>query len=168
MYHCNNATLLFGTFQQVPRQTQLFRKENVAIVLCYVLVGIFQGVTSGVLNVYPLELGATEAQQTTIKVLRSVPASFKIVYGFLSDAVPIYGYRRKVCRDLHFLIRMSLDYLKMAAFACAGLHGSRLVSCVRVHVCTGRFRHALDCVFELHDACLFAGLLVESTLFSLI
>jgi hypothetical protein len=107
----------------VPRAAQLFRKENVAIVLCYVLVGFFQGVTSGVLNgvrsdrvssmllvlrlllvltavanitslsiafaasVYPLELGATEAQQTTVSVLRSLPATLKIVYGFLSDTV---------------------------------------------------------------------------------
>jgi len=79
----------------VPRAAQLFRRENCCIVLCYVLVGIFQGVTSGVLNVYPLELGATEAQQTTIKVLKSVPASFKVVYGFISDSQPIFGYRRK-------------------------------------------------------------------------
>jgi len=33
-----------------PRSVQLFRRENVAIVLCYALVGLFQGVTSGVLN----------------------------------------------------------------------------------------------------------------------
>mmetsp|Transcript_3447 Transcript_3447/g.6340 ORF Transcript_3447/g.6340 Transcript_3447/m.6340 type:complete len:592 (+) Transcript_3447:89-1864(+) len=80
----------------VPRAAQLFRKENVCIILCYVLVGSFQGISSGVMNVYPLELGATEAQQTTIKVLRSVPASFKIAYGFISDAYPIFGYRRKM------------------------------------------------------------------------
>ena len=33
-----------------PRAVQLFRRENIAIVLCYALVGLFQGVTSGVLN----------------------------------------------------------------------------------------------------------------------
>lgn len=46
-------------------------------------------------TVYPLELGATEAQQTTIKTLRSIPASFKIIFGFVSDAFPLFGYRRK-------------------------------------------------------------------------
>jgi MFS family permease len=79
----------------LPREVQLFRRENVCIVLCYVLVGFFQGVTTGVMNVYPLELGATEAQQATIKVLRAFPATFKLVYGFISDAVPLMGYRRK-------------------------------------------------------------------------
>lgn len=79
----------------IPREAQIFRRENLAVVLCYVLVGILQGVSSGVMNVYPLELGATEAQQTTIKVLRSLPATFKIVFGFISDAFPLLGFRRK-------------------------------------------------------------------------
>lgn len=35
----------------VPREAQLFRKENVCIVLCYVVVGLFQGISSGVMNV---------------------------------------------------------------------------------------------------------------------
>jgi 4-hydroxy-3-methylbut-2-en-1-yl diphosphate synthase IspG/GcpE len=39
--------------------------------------------------VYPLQLGATEAQQTTVSVLRSVPATLKIAFGFLSDTVRI-------------------------------------------------------------------------------
>lgn len=81
---------------RVPRVAQLFRKENICVVMCYVLVGLFEGITRVVMNVYPLELGATEAQQTTIKVLRSLPASFKILFGFLSDTVPLFGYRRKM------------------------------------------------------------------------
>ena len=79
----------------LPPEVQVFRRENICIALCYVVVGLFQGISSGVMNVYPLELGATEAQQTTIKVLRAMPATFKLVYGFVSDAFPIFGYRRK-------------------------------------------------------------------------
>jgi hypothetical protein len=80
----------------VPYEAQLWRWENIAIPCCYLLVGTFQGLASSVLNVYPLQLGASEAQQTTIKVLRSLPASFKIVFGFISDGFPVLGYRRKL------------------------------------------------------------------------
>lgn len=80
---------------ETPKELQLWRWENIAIPLCYLLVGTFQGLSSSVVNAYPLEIGATEAQQTTLKVLKGLPASFKIVFGFLSDGFPIMGYRRK-------------------------------------------------------------------------
>lgn len=79
----------------VTREAQLWRLENFAVPLSYLMVGLFQGLASGVMTVYPIELGATEAQQTTIKVLRSLPASFKVFFGFFSDTVPLFGYRRK-------------------------------------------------------------------------
>ena len=47
------------------------------------------------INVYPLDLGATEAQYSTLASIRSLPASFKLVFGFLSDNFPVFGYRRK-------------------------------------------------------------------------
>jgi len=47
------------------------------------------------MNVYPVDLGATEAQQTTIVGLRALPASFKLIYGFISDGNLLFGYRRK-------------------------------------------------------------------------
>jgi hypothetical protein len=40
-------------------------------------------------------LDATEAQQTTLGSIRSLPASFKLIFGFISDNYPIVGYRRK-------------------------------------------------------------------------
>eukprot|EP00545_Synedropsis_sp_CCMP1620_P001146 CAMPEP_0119019384 /NCGR_PEP_ID=MMETSP1176-20130426/21657_1 /TAXON_ID=265551 /ORGANISM="Synedropsis recta cf, Strain CCMP1620" /LENGTH=289 /DNA_ID=CAMNT_0006973563 /DNA_START=52 /DNA_END=918 /DNA_ORIENTATION=- len=79
----------------VPRECQLMRKENLAVPACYLLVGILQGLSGPLINVYPLELGATEAQQLTISSIRSLPASFKLVFGFISDNVPLCGYRRK-------------------------------------------------------------------------
>lgn len=78
-----------------PRTCQLFRAENMAIPSCYLLVGLLQGLSSVAINVMPLDLGATEAQQTTISGIRSLPASFKLLFGFLSDVAPIGGYRRK-------------------------------------------------------------------------
>ena len=79
----------------VPRECQLLRRENIAIPACYLLVGIMQGLSAPLINVYPLDLGATEAQQTTLSSIRSLPASFKLLFGFWSDNVPLYGYRRK-------------------------------------------------------------------------
>ena len=78
-----------------PRSVQLLRKENIAIPLCYLTVGILQGLSGPFINVYPLFLGATEAQQITISSIRSLPASFKLLFGFWSDNVPFLGYRRK-------------------------------------------------------------------------
>jgi MFS family permease len=79
----------------VPRECQLLRRENIAIPACYLLVGIMQGLSGPLINVYPLDLGATEAQQTTLSSIRSLPASFKLLFGFWSDNVPLCGYRRK-------------------------------------------------------------------------
>lgn len=79
----------------LPPELQLFRKENIAVPACYLLVGILQGLSGPLINVYPLDLNATEAQQTTISTLKSLPASLKLIFGFISDNFPILGYRRK-------------------------------------------------------------------------
>ena len=79
----------------LPRSCQLLRRENIAIPACYLLVGILQGLSGPLINVYPLDLGATEAQQQTIWFLKGLPSCFKIIFGFLSDNYPIFGYRRK-------------------------------------------------------------------------
>ena len=80
---------------QLPPELQLLRRENIAIPACYLLVGILQGLSGPLINVYPLDLNATEAQQTTISTLKSLPASLKLLFGFISDNFPISGYRRK-------------------------------------------------------------------------
>ena len=54
-----------------------------------------QGFSAPFINVYPLDLNATEAQQTTISGLRGLPASMKLAFGFISDNFPLLGYRRK-------------------------------------------------------------------------
>lgn len=80
---------------ETPPECQLFRKENIAVPACYLLVGLLQGLSAPLINVLPLDLGASEAQQATVSSIRSIPASFKILFGFWSDTVPINGYRRK-------------------------------------------------------------------------
>jgi len=79
----------------LPRSCQLFRKENLAVPASYLLVGLLQGLMAPFVNVYPLDLNATEAQQATVSALRGLPASLKLVFGFMSDNYPLLGYRRK-------------------------------------------------------------------------
>ena len=33
--------------------------------------------------------------QATISSLKSLPSTFKLVFGFISDNIPLFGYRRK-------------------------------------------------------------------------
>jgi hypothetical protein len=88
----------------IPHSVQLFRRENLAVPICYLVVGLLQGLSGPFINVYPMELGATEAQQATISSLRSLPASFKLVFGFWSDNRPLWGYRRKSYMFLGWLL----------------------------------------------------------------
>ena len=81
--------------EKCPEELQLFRRENILIPACYLCVGLCQGLNRPLLNVYPLDLGANEAQQATIGLVLMIPATMKIIFGFLSDNFPILGYRRK-------------------------------------------------------------------------
>eukprot|EP00980_Cylindrotheca_fusiformis_P028041 scaffold22577_cov122-Cylindrotheca_fusiformis.AAC.20 len=96
---------------QLPRTCQLLRKENIAIPACYLLVGILQGLIGPLINTYPLDLGATEAQYSTLSSLKSLPATFKLAFGFLSDNFPVAGYRRKS----YMLLGWSLAALSMGS-----------------------------------------------------
>ena len=100
----------------LPRSCQLLRPENIAVPLCYLLVGLLQGLSSPLINVFPLDLGATEAQQTTLSSIRSLPASFKLLFGFLSDNFPVNGYRRKPYMFLGWLFA-SFSVFSLIAFS---------------------------------------------------
>ena len=56
---------------------------------------MFVGFNRPLLNVYPLDLYASEGQQATLLLVVMLPATLKIIFGFLSDNYPIFGYRRK-------------------------------------------------------------------------
>ncbi len=76
------------------------------------------------MNVYPHFLGATEAQQITTTSIRQIPASFKLLFGFVSDNVPLFGYRRK----LYMLVGWMMSSLSMLA-----LIMFTNLNCVEVH-----------------------------------
>lgn len=98
---------LDDTDVDAKRLLQLWRLENLAVPLCYFMVGLVQGITYPLINVYPLDLGATEAQQATIWFLKGLPSCLKILFGFLSDNVPIAGYRRKPYMFIGFMISVA-------------------------------------------------------------
>jgi len=100
----------------LPRSVQLFRMENLAVPACYLVVGLLQGLSGPLINVYPLDLGATEAQQATISSLRGLPASFKLIFGFISDTNPVFGYRRKSYMLIGWAIA-SASMLSLLAFS---------------------------------------------------
>lgn len=112
---------------QLPRKCQLLRPENIAVPACYLLVGLLLGLSSPLYNAYPVDLGATEAQQTSISAIRNLPASFKLIFGFLSDSTPLFGYRRKsymllgwcVCSFFYILLMMGSNLsLQLGATGC--------------------------------------------------
>lgn len=93
----------------LPPDVQLYLRPNIAILLCYFLVGLLQGLSGSLLNVYPMDIGASEGQQVTLRALLSLPASFKLLFGFLSDTTPLFGYRRKAYMCIGwFLASMSM------------------------------------------------------------
>jgi len=81
----------------VPEWTRsLYSPANAAIVASYLCVGFTASFLATPLSVYMVsELGAQPEEQNTIAILMSVPWSFKLVYGFLSDTYRLFGYRRK-------------------------------------------------------------------------
>ena len=74
----------------------LYRSENFALAMSYFSVGITMSLISTPLNIYLVEtLNAEPIMQSTIYTLQSLPWALKLLFGFLSDAVPIYGMHRK-------------------------------------------------------------------------
>jgi len=66
--------------------------SNICIAIGYFSVGISQAFSITPLNIYLVHvLRAEPAMQNTVGILQALPWSLKIVIGFLSDAVPLFG-----------------------------------------------------------------------------
>mmetsp|Transcript_18111 Transcript_18111/g.41245 ORF Transcript_18111/g.41245 Transcript_18111/m.41245 type:complete len:496 (+) Transcript_18111:1074-2561(+) len=69
---------------------------NLAIPMSYFCIGVALQLLRTPLIVYFIEdLGATAAEVNVLFTVMAVPWCFKVLYGFLSDCVPISGLRRK-------------------------------------------------------------------------
>jgi len=97
----------------------LTRLENIAVPATYLCVGLLQGLMSPFLNIYPRFLGASEAQQTSVSAIRDIPAISKIVFGFISDNFPIFGFRRKSYMAIGWIIS-SLSMFSLVMFSDVG------------------------------------------------
>lgn len=76
--------------------TDLLHRKNIALAMSYFSVGLTMSFMSTPLNIYLVEILDAEPQmQSTIYILQSLPWSLKIIFGFISDAFPIYGAHRK-------------------------------------------------------------------------
>jgi hypothetical protein len=101
----------------VPEPCQLLRRENIAVPACYLLVGLLQGLSSVAVNVMPLDLGATEAQQTTVSSIRGLPSSFKLLFGFWSDNVSTPSevvIHARLCAFLEFFAHVLCTNCKLS------------------------------------------------------
>ncbi|CAM9748257.1 unnamed protein product [Ascophyllum nodosum] len=75
---------------------RLASRRHVAIPISYFCVGFLGSFILNPLNIYMVQtLNAQPSQQNTLSILMTVPWSFKLVYGFISDVLPIGGLRRK-------------------------------------------------------------------------
>lgn len=70
--------------------------HNAAIMSSYFCVGFGMTFIGTPLTYYMIDtLYSSAEEQNVVSVVMSLPWSFKLLYGFLSDAVPIRGQRRK-------------------------------------------------------------------------
>lgn len=87
-----------GTPQVIPPWlTDFYSLPNLAIPMSYFCVGVALQLLRTPLIVYFIaDLNATPAEVNVLFTVMAVPWCFKVIYGFMSDCLPISGERRKV------------------------------------------------------------------------
>lgn len=104
---------------------EIYRKENIAIAMAYFAVGLTSSFLSTPLNIYLVEfLNAEPQMQNTIGILQTLPWSLKLAFGFLSDAVPLFGMHRKP----YFAIGSVMYSVSYMAYALLDVHSVVLLS----------------------------------------
>ena len=79
-----------------PNPCDLMDLSNVGIAIAYLTVGMTMSFITNPLNIYLVnDLNAAPDLQGTINILGTLPWSLKIIVGFASDAVPVFGMHRK-------------------------------------------------------------------------
>ena len=73
-----------------------YHRLNLAITMSYFIIGFAMSFTRVPCNYYAIHvLNATPAEQNVLTTMTQLPWSFKLLYGLLSDCVPVCGKRRK-------------------------------------------------------------------------
>ncbi|TYZ67963.1 hypothetical protein PybrP1_011871 [[Pythium] brassicae (nom. inval.)] len=103
----------------------LWTAETVAIPVTYIYTGLLYSLPAAFIEFFPRSLGATDAQLSTVAVVRSLPWTFKVLFGALPDGAPVAGLRFKPYLLLgcltsslfHLLLSVYSDVLSVATFS---------------------------------------------------
>ncbi|EQC35826.1 hypothetical protein SDRG_06580 [Saprolegnia diclina VS20] len=87
-----------------PRVDSIWAPKSIAIPLNYICIGILITFPNAYIEYFPRQLQASDAQLSTISVVRNLPWMFKVLYGVLADVYPIRGLRFKPYMVLGYLI----------------------------------------------------------------
>jgi Na+/melibiose symporter-like transporter len=89
---------------------------NLAIPLSYFCIGVAIQLLRTPLIVYFIQdLGASAAEVNVLFTVMAVPWCFKVIYGFLSDCLPISGLRRKPYFMTGWLIYILSNFILMVS-----------------------------------------------------
>jgi MFS family permease len=90
----------------------LYNANNIGLAMTYFVVGINAALLLTPLNVYLVKnLNAEPSVQVTMSILQIIPWSFKLVFGFISDAFPLFGQKRKPYLVIGIIICSSFSML---------------------------------------------------------
>ncbi|KAL4133159.1 hypothetical protein PRIC2_003479 [Phytophthora ramorum] len=67
--------------------------ESLAIPMTYMSTGLMYSFPQASIEYFPRMLGASDAQLSTVAVVRALPWTFKVLFGLLPDVFPVYGKR---------------------------------------------------------------------------
>jgi hypothetical protein len=96
----------------------LWSRECVGLFAQYAAVGLLYGALPG--TIYPLlqnYLNVQGTQALAARVLVSLPWSFKVFYGIVSDCFPVGGYRRRP----YMLLGWAISFAVLVAMACTSV-----------------------------------------------
>uniref|UniRef100_A0A7S1TWA3 Major facilitator superfamily (MFS) profile domain-containing protein n=1 Tax=Phaeomonas parva TaxID=124430 RepID=A0A7S1TWA3_9STRA len=93
----------------------LWAPVSLGLPAAYFFIGIATSFITTPLQVYMVQdLDAEPAAQNTLNVLTTLPWSFKLLFGFLSDVQPVFGARRKPYMIIGSLMH-AVSFLMLAA-----------------------------------------------------
>jgi hypothetical protein len=84
-------------------------RANIGLLYQYAVVGFISGVLPS--TIYPflqMYLNSSGAQVATATALVSLPSSFKVFFGILSDCFPVFGYRRRPYMALGWTVSVAM------------------------------------------------------------
>lgn len=102
----------------------LWSVESIAIPITYMYTGLLLSFPTAYMEYFPRQLGASDAQLSTLSVVRALPWTFKVVFGVLPDNFPLRGQRFKpylllgcaISCFFHVLLCVSSEALTVVSF----------------------------------------------------